>query len=155
MKSKQKSHWGNNVPGQEGVLGLTPTPGTPNPGLGSVPPDGGPAVEPPHQLPESLLTSRLHHWGTPLQPHRVLWFMMPPFPRPVVHAGPELHVPAAALLLCVGSTFRASSHSRQDQRDLPDPGIEPEAPALQVDSLPLAAPGKHPHVIHKDQPQTF
>ena len=48
-------------PGQEGVLGLTPTPGTPNPGLGSVPPDGGPAVEPPHQLPESLLTSRLHH----------------------------------------------------------------------------------------------
>ena len=117
MKSKQKSHWGNNVPGQEGVLGLTPTPGTPNPGLGSVPPDGGPAVEPPHQLPESLLTSRLHHWGTALQPHRVLWFMMPPFPRPVVHAGPELHVPAAALLLCVGSTFRASSHSRQDQRD--------------------------------------
>ena len=26
--------------------------------------------------------------------------------------------------------------------DLPDPGMEPASPALQVDSLPLKAPGK-------------
>ena len=26
--------------------------------------------------------------------------------------------------------------------DLPDPGIEPESPALQVDSLPSELPGK-------------
>ena len=28
-------------------------------------------------------------------------------------------------------------------RDLPDPGIEPGSPALQVDSLPSEPPGKH------------
>ena len=27
--------------------------------------------------------------------------------------------------------------------DLPDPGIEPGSPALQVDSLPAKLPGKH------------
>ena len=27
-------------------------------------------------------------------------------------------------------------------RDLPDPGIEPESPALQADSLPFEPPGK-------------
>ena len=31
--------------------------------------------------------------------------------------------------------------------DLPDPGIEPESPALQVDSLPLSHQGSPKHVI--------
>ena len=31
------------------------------------------------------------------------------------------------------------------QGDLPDPGIKPGSPALQVDSLPVELPGK-PHV---------
>ena len=30
-------------------------------------------------------------------------------------------------------------------RDLPDPGIGPGSPALQVDSLPTEPPGKHKH----------
>ena len=30
-------------------------------------------------------------------------------------------------------------------RDLPDPGIKPESPALLVDPLPAELPGKPPH----------
>ena len=32
--------------------------------------------------------------------------------------------------------------------DLPDPGIEPRSPALEVDSLPLAPPGKPTYFLH-------
>ena len=101
------------------MLGLSPTPGAPNPVLGGVPADGGPAAEPRHQLPDSRSTLRLHPRGTPPQPLRVLGSKTPPFPRPVAHAGPELHLPAAQgpLPLCLISTLRFSSHSRQDQRD--------------------------------------
>lgn len=82
-------------------------------------PDGGPATEPRHHLPDSRATLRPHPRGTPLLPLRVLGSMTPPFPGPVVHAGPELHLPAAEgpLPLCLVSTLRFSSHSRQDQRD--------------------------------------
>ena len=31
--------------------------------------------------------------------------------------------------------------------DLPNPGIKPVSPALQVDSLPLAPPGKPYHIL--------
>ena len=49
-------------------------------------------------------------------------------------------------------------HSRQEYwsrlpcpppGNLPDPGIEPMSPALQVDSLPAELSGK-PHLIHRD-----
>ena len=34
--------------------------------------------------------------------------------------------------------------------DLPDPGIEPESPALQMDSLPSELPGKHKLATKQD-----
>ena len=33
-------------------------------------------------------------------------------------------------------------------RDLPNPGIEPRSPALQVDSLPAEPPGKSDSIYH-------
>jgi len=36
--------------------------------------------------------------------------------------------------------------------DLPNPGIEPRSPALQVDSLPTELQGKlHPHLIKENK----
>ena len=32
--------------------------------------------------------------------------------------------------------------------DLPDPGIEPGSPALQVDSLPAELPGEYNYIFH-------
>ena len=38
--------------------------------------------------------------------------------------------------------------------DLPDPGIEPRSPALQVDSLPTELPGKCPAGYQNTDPHT-
>ena len=35
--------------------------------------------------------------------------------------------------------------------DLPDPGIEPESPALQAESLPSEPPGKFYRIVHKEK----
>ena len=37
-------------------------------------------------------------------------------------------------------------------RDLPDPGIEPQSPAMQADSLPSEPPGK-PRSAQKKKPE--
>ena len=39
--------------------------------------------------------------------------------------------------------------------DLPDPRIEPGSPAPQADSLPLASPGKQPHLGYSSITQTL
>ena len=46
--------------------------------------------------------------------------------------------------------------SRQDPSpgDLPDPGIKPRSPALQVDSLPTEPPGTHPAGYQNTDPHT-
>ena len=74
--------------------------------------------------PNTSCLTHAQHWGfTPEEPHfnpfRFLRSKTPPFPRPVAHAGPELHLLAAQgpLPLCLVSTLRFSSHSRQDQMD--------------------------------------
>ena len=55
--------------------------------------------------------------------------------------------PPSCPTLC--NTMDCSFYSWNSPGDLPDPGIEPGSPALQVDSLPYEPPGKSQQPSHK------
>ena len=70
--------------------------------------------------------------------------------RSVVSDPWRLHVLQPTRLLCPWGFSRQEYWSGQpipSPGELPDPGIKPRSPALQVDSLPAELPGKPPPIL--------